>query len=310
MRLPRHSVILVLAALNAAVLNAQTNDVVPASGESSEAITNLPAITETTALAPTPVLTNAPAVTNPPTMSDALLTSGAATMTNVVTITNTVSITNLVEVEPPFRRLSLIAEAGLSGFGGALSWRFTDHLGLRGGMDYFPTYSKSGSEDLSTDEVSGPVDYQAHLALQSEPLTLDVYPWRKHSFHISLGALFNQSNLKVQAMPTEGIITINGNDYFVDPGGRLNLKINQPTVCPYLSIGGNFFYFDHAHHVSMGGELGVAYGKWNVSLTSQNIQDPGDTLTGDLKAAQKQLSDRLQAVPLFPVIKLNLCYSF
>ena len=117
--------------------------------------------------------------------------------------------------------------------GGSISWRFADHWGARVGFDYWE-YSDSG---LAIKELT----YDAKLRLMSEPLTLDIYPWKEHSFHISVGLQFNQNRLTGTTEDT-GIIV-------APPGaGTLNLHIEQQPVNPYLSIGGNFFYFDRAHH--------------------------------------------------------------
>ena len=39
--------------------------------------------------------------------------------------------------EVDYQPFSLTAEAGTLGLGGSLSWRFSDHLGVRGGFNYF-----------------------------------------------------------------------------------------------------------------------------------------------------------------------------
>jgi len=134
-------------------------------------------------------------------------------------------------------------EAGTTGAGGAANWRFSNHFGVGGGFDYF-RYSYSGTiEDINFD---------ARLRLMSEPATLDLYPWKRSSFHISVGALFNQNHLTGTA---NGTITINGTTY---NNTTATLDIKQQVVDPYVGIGGNL-YFDRGHHVSLGGELGVAY---------------------------------------------------
>jgi hypothetical protein len=38
---------------------------------------------------------------------------------------------------PPYGPFTVAAEAGTTGFGGSLLWRFTDLLGARAGADYF-----------------------------------------------------------------------------------------------------------------------------------------------------------------------------
>jgi hypothetical protein len=192
-------------------------------------------------------------------------------------------------------------EAGAPGAGGFVSWRFFDHLGVRGGFDYF----QWTEDDLHIANLH----YDTKLTMMSEPLTLDIYPWKNHSFHLSAGVLFNQNKL---TGTTTGIfpITIGGVTFPGTDVGTLNLKIQQQPVNPYVSIGGNFFYFDHAHHWAMGGELGAFYtGDYKVSLTRS-----GGAANGAIDAAvnreQQNAHDWANQLKWFPVLKLNVTYSF
>ena len=195
---------------------------------------------------------------------------------------------------PAYRPLTLGIEAGTTGAGGSLSWRFADHWGARAGFDYFE-YSDSGFPIKA-------LKYDAKIRLMSEPLTLDLYPWKGHSFHISAGVQFNQNRLTGTADATGTILP---------PArvGTLNLNIEQQLVNPYLSIGGNFFYFDHAHHWAMGGELGVAYtGDPKVSLTRTG--PPAALLDAAVRAAQGGVQDYANQFKWWPVVKLTVSYSF
>ena len=135
----------------------------------------------------------------------------------------------------------------------------------------------------------------------SEPLTLDIYPWKKHSFHISAGLQFNQNQLTGTAVDNGSIIP---------PAvlGTLHLNVEQQPVNPYLGIGGNFFYFDRAHHWAMGGELGVAYtGEPKVSLTSSRS---GPVIDAGLRYEQNRIHDYATKFEWWPVVKLAASYSF
>ena len=163
---------------------------------------------------------------------------------------------------PDYREWTVGLEAGSTGLGGFGSWHFCDHLGVRAGFDYFQwTENNLHIKDLH---------YDAEVRLMSEPLTLDLYPWKAHSFHISAGVMFNQNQLTGSSSGF-GPIAIGGQTFQFSDLGVLNLKVEQQLVNPYLSIGGNFLYFDHAHHWALGGELGVAYtGDPRVSLTGRS----------------------------------------
>jgi hypothetical protein len=87
------------------------------------------------------------------------------------------------------------------------------------------------------------------------------------------------------------------------------MKVRQQPVNPYLSIGGNFFYFDHAHHWAMGGELGVAYtGDASASLNRSGPSNPA--IASALQGAKDRLHDYADQFRWWPVVKLGVSYSF
>lgn len=214
-----------------------------------------------------------------------------------ISVTTSAAEGTASDISPPhplYRPLTLSLEAGTTGAGGSLSWRFADHFGVRSGFDYLQ-YSDSGFviRDLS---------YDAKIRLMSEPLTFDIYPWKKHSFHVSVGVQFNQNRLTGTAEDTGTIIP-------PERLGTLSLKIEQQPVNPYLSIGGNFFYFDRAHHWALGGELGVTYtGDPEVSLTRSG--PPSDILDAALRYEKGKVEDYAEKFRWWPVVKLTVSYSF
>lgn len=198
------------------------------------------------------------------------------------------------DAPPPYRRFGAGLEFGTTGLGGSFSWRFADHFGVRAGFDYFE-YSDSG---LAIKDLN----YDAKLRIMSEPLTLDIYPWKEHSFHISVGLQFNQNRLTGTAQDSGTIIP-------PETLGTLSLEVEQQPVNPYLSIGGNFFYFDRAHHWALGGELGVAYtGDPQVSLTRSG--PPSPVLDAALLYEKQQVEDYADKFRWWPVAKLMVTYSF
>ena len=78
---------------------------------------------------------------------------------------------------------------------------------------------------------------------------------------------------------------------------------------PYLSIGGNFLYFDHAHHWALGGELGVAYtGDPRVSLTRSGPAAP--LIDAAVSREQQKAQSWANQLQWLPVVKLMVSYSF
>src|SRR6187549_1849923 len=77
------------------------------------------------------------------------------------------------EAEVKYQPFTLSAGVSTLGLGAEARWRFADHFGVRGGLNYF-TYSKDAVE------IEG-VSYNADVQLLNAPLSLDIYPWDNRS---------------------------------------------------------------------------------------------------------------------------------
>ena len=217
----------------------------------------------------------------------------------------TAQAADTAEEAPAYHPFTAGAEVGTPGFGGSASWRFADHFGARAGMSYF-SYSKTGNE------IDG-IKYNTDLRLMSEPLGVDIYPWTKSSFRITVGILLNQNELTGVA-PKDQVanrtfyeIGSSGNSYDSAAIGDLNLTIKQQPISPYLSIGASY-YFDKAKHWSLSGELGVAYtGNPEVTLTTGV---PNTVPQQDLNAEAKQIQDTASKYKFFPILRIGVNYSF
>lgn len=190
-------------------------------------------------------------------------------------------------------------EGGTTGFGGLFSWRFAEHWGTRFGVDYM-TFSDTGVEVQD-------LHYITTLRLLSEPLTLDIYPWSKNSFRVSVGLMLNQNRLTGSA--DNGTVIVNGQPITIEALGQLDMKVEQQPVNPYLSFGGNIFYFDRAHRWAFGGELGVVYtGDPQTSLTRSG--PPSASADAALATAHQQLDKYAEKFKWWPIAKLQVTYSF
>jgi hypothetical protein len=188
----------------------------------------------------------------------------------------------------PYHPFTISGDVGTTGAGGGANWRFSDHFGMGGTMEYFP-YNY-------TPTIAG-IDFDSHLTLMSETALLNLYPWRKHSFHFNVGALFNQNHLTGSKT---GTVDLNGTPYT----GTVSMDVKQQPVDPYISLGGNL-YFDKGHHVSLGAEAGVFYtGEPRVSVTAAGAA------SGDVKSLQDEVVHYARKAEFWPVLKLSLNYSF
>jgi len=234
-----------------------------------------------------------------PALAAVVLAAGVALSPAAAEETNA---TSELPLRPLYRPWTVGGEAGTEGIFGLFGkWRFSDHVGVRLGADY--------TQDSTSGFGIGGTDYDVKIRLLSEPLTFDVFPWKKHSFYVSFGWLFNQNEVTGSVSENNGTIIIDGHPFPSDRVGSLNLNIRQQPVSPYLSIGGNFFYFDHAHHWAMGGELGVAYtGDPKVNLTRSGPNAP--LVDAAVSAAQIGAQHWADQFRWLPVGKITVSFSF
>jgi len=221
-----------------------------------------------------------------------IATIGLLTLSAMAGRADEVASTNAVVASSPSSNppLTVGAEAGTTGAGVGANFRFSDHFGVGTAFDYFK-YSYNGKIQDN--------NYNLHLRLMSEPLTLDLYPWKSSSFRVSAGLMFNQNRL---TGATTGTLNLNGVPF---PGATANLEIKQQPVDPYLALGGNL-YFDKGHHFSLGGELGVVYtGDPKVNLTTTPPAPPSD-----VQAEQAKIKRYAKDAEFWPVLKVSLNYSF
>ena len=217
--------------------------------------------------------------------------------------TNLFAQTNAVSEDaeaPTYRPFTLGLEGSTTGPGIAADWRFSDHFGARVGFNYFE-FSKDGKD------IEG-INYNTDTRLMSEPLALDIYPWKKSTFRITVGVLLNQSEIEGEVpqdpVANRTFVTIGNNSYDSANIGNVNMKAEQDMVAPYVSLGMNF-YLDKKKHWSIGGEVGVAYtGTPDVTMSTSSGLVPQQ----DLDLESQQVED--DAWSIYPIVKLSVNYSF
>ena len=193
------------------------------------------------------------------------------------------------------------ADVGTLGFGGSGSWRFADHFGFRLGVHAF---SYSYDADIES------VKYSTKLDLSSQSLGLDWHPWKKSSFRLTAGVLFNQMELTGNATAAAGTtFELDGVTYLSTDVGTLNAKIEPDPVNFYVGIGGNL-YLGSKHHWSIGGELGLVHvGKYDISLArSGGVANAA--IDASIAAERQKIQNSADDFPFYPVLQIGLNYSF
>lgn len=200
-------------------------------------------------------------------------------------------------------KLSAAVEVGTLGPGLSLGWRLTEHLGVRGGVNYF-SYSKDGKE------VSD-ISYDSKLRLFSAPVGVDFYPWADSSFRITGGILINGNRFTADApaqVPGALFIDLGGASIDSAAIGDLHMKVDQNTISPYVGVGYTWF-FGSEKRWSLGGEAGVAYaGSPNVSLSRNGAANAG--IDNQLAIEQQQIEDDLNKYTVYPIVRVSVGFSF
>ena len=213
---------------------------------------------------------------------------------------------------PEYRPFTFSLEAASTGPGLAANWRFTEHFGARVGANGFLGLGDEGL-DVGNHDIEG-INYNVTLKpLMSEQLALDIYPWKKSTFRVTVGILLNQNEFEgsTGAVPGQTFVPIGDSGVIYDIGalGNLNLNVEQTLVSPFVSIGMNF-YLDKAKRWSLGGELGVAYtGDPDVALsTGSGVESSNPGLQQDLNTEAQEIEDG--AWKFYPIVKVSVNYSF
>ncbi|MBZ9559220.1 MULTISPECIES: hypothetical protein [Modicisalibacter] len=194
---------------------------------------------------------------------------------------------------------SLGAEAGTTGFGGSLSYRFNDNLALTGSYGGF---SYDGI-DHETDDA----DYEGDADVDVYGLTLDYFPFAGR-FFVSLGAVRPDIAVQVVGRPKAGgSYEFNGRTYTAAEVGTLEGKASLgDSVQPYLGIG---WRGSHAAGLGMFGRLGAFLTDAEVDLHATGAaSDP--RLAGDVQREEDDLQDDLDDYGFYPVAVVGLEYTF
>ncbi len=219
--------------------------------------------------------------------------------------------------EPNYRAVTIGVDAGTTGFGGSASLRFSDHFGVRGGVNYFSYDTDEFTYTTRDPGLSPAVDqkFKASVRLLSEPIALDYYPSAKSSFRVSLGVLINQNEFtaNVQNSGVSGSSFVFNGVNYLQSGftNGVDLEIKQQILSPYVSVGTSF-YFGKSKRWALSGELGVAYtGSPKVTLSTPNSAYNGNqAYLDDVAAEEAKIEKEAEDYKFYPIVKIGVSYSF
>lgn len=196
-------------------------------------------------------------------------------------------------------------DAGTTGIGGHISLPLSPSVNVRAGMNYLShTFNRS----------AGDVDYDLKLKLHTVDLLADWYVSPGSQFRISGGAVYNGNSVDALALPnSSGNYRLNGRSYSAAQVGKLSGDIKFRKTAPYLGIGwGNPLAAGSTWKFNA--DLGATFhGKARVSLTNTGctaITAACTLLANDIAREQIELSDDLDDIRVYPVLRVGLSYQF
>jgi hypothetical protein len=227
----------------------------------------------------------------------------------------------------PFTALAFGGGISLMGVNLQTATNMNRYLNLRGTGNVF-NYTAS---NISTNGF----DMNGKVNMATAGVSLDYYPFPKHGFRLSPGALFyNQNQISATGSPTPGkSITLNNQDFYVASVNPLfvtaNLGLNTRQQAFTLTTGwGNMIPRKHGGHVSFPFELGAAFTgvpTLAMTLTGNACTNQADSTTNgpscvnmatnaqaqsDLAAQLAKWRSDLNPLQVYPIFSFGIAYDF
>lgn len=191
------------------------------------------------------------------------------------------------------------ARIGLLGLGLEYSYRLSDFITIRGGLN---------GSGYSFDDTESGVNYDFDLDFDSLSVGVDVHPM-KGAFRVSAGFLQNDSALRLVGMPAGGTYEIDGVDYDAADVGQLRGRIGFDSTAPFLSLGWDFL---RDRKIGMALDLGIIdQGAPLVSLDAiGGVLEGNATFEADLAAEQAELSADVDDLDIYPFASFGVVFRF
>ncbi len=195
-------------------------------------------------------------------------------------------------------RLAIGITGGTLGIGPEVSFRFSDHLGLRANGGF---YDYSNTDDLDD------IEYDADLKLNSIGAMLDWYPMGG-GFRVSAGGRINNNEIDLAGTPTT-TVEIGDVNYSPAQVGSLLGTVTTRNFAPTLSLG---YGGKLAKGFTFGFELGVMMQGSpqidNLRATGLLASDPA--FIQQLAIEEQRAEDDADDFKLWPILQIGLLYRF
>ena len=189
--------------------------------------------------------------------------------------------------------------AGTLGAGAQIGWTIVPNQ--------YDARLSLGYLNRSYNTTSNGVAYNGDLKLSNVGLLGDWHPWQG-SFRLTGGVFYNGNKFDLNAQPTGGTYTFNGNTYTAAQVGSANASVTFNSVAPYVGFGwGDGGSGAGLHFTS---DIGVMYqGSPKASITATNPTGNAQ-LAADVQASQAKLQSDLNRYQWYPVVQVGVVYRF
>ncbi len=216
----------------------------------------------------------------------------------------------------PFSAIAVEAKVGTGGIGFDVATPLTGFMNLRGGYQMF--------DHPLTFKTSG-IYATADFTIQNAAASIDIYPFRGSSFHLSPGiTLHNDNHVAASLLVPGGSAFVLGEDgYTSDPNdpvtGLGRIRFGNP-IAPRFTLGWGNMLSRKGGHFSVPFEAGLQYitdPTISIALFG-SVCDPNGNCGGvnegtspqDLQKEIAILNKDLQPLRFYPILSLGLSYRF
>jgi hypothetical protein len=195
-------------------------------------------------------------------------------------------------------RFALGITGGTLGVGPELSYRFTDHIGVRGSLGWLSIGREQDVDDI---------DYDGDLDLLSFGGMLDVYPFGG-GFRLSGGVRWVGNEINLRASPTNDV-TIGGTTYTPAEIGTLRGTVEPNAVAPVVTLG-------WTGKLKRGFTLGVEAGAMFqgaakiTNLRANGLLGSDAAFLADIEAEEEEIEDDIDDYKVWPVVQILVLYRF
>ena len=214
---------------------------------------------------------------------------------------------------------------GLDGIGFDVAAPITDYFAVRMGMSFLPKITYGFDMDVDSNSSSfttKKVKAEGKLNKVDFKLLFDAYPFKKSSFHVTLGAFIGSSkvvsvyNTEPFLDPSEwGTAGVKIGDYRItsDENGNVNADIKVNSFKPYLGVG--FGRAVPKGRIGFSFDLGVQF--WGTPGVYSLVKDDfGKTSYQELKKGDiknddtDKFFDIMSKIVVYPVLSFRLSGRF